>query len=157
MKAQTTGIDFRPLFRGVTACKKSGAIAVSICLIVTGCATSDARILDSDQSQVQLRAVQSRAFETTDRDLVLRNIIATLQDLGFVIDRADQSLGTVSATKLQGYLLKINVTARSRGSRQTVVRANAEFNRKPVTEPKPYQDFFVSLEKSLFLTAQAVD
>jgi len=40
---------------------------------------------------------------------------------------------------------------------QTMVRANAEFNRKPVAEPKPYQDFFVSLEKSLFLTAQAVD
>lgn len=132
-------------------------IACSSVLSLTGCATTDARILDSDQSQLQLRSIQTRAFDTPDRDLVLRNVIATLQDLGFVIDRADQTLGTVSATKLQGYQLKINVTARARGTTQTSVRANAEFNRKPVTEPKPYQDFFASLEKSLFLTAQAVD
>lgn len=124
---------------------------------LAGCATTDSRILDSDQSQVQLRSIQTRAFNTADRDLVLRNIISTLQDLGFVIDRADQTLGTVSATKLQGYQLKINVTVRPRGTTQISVRANAEFNRQPVTEPKPYQDFFVSLEKSLFLTAQAVD
>jgi hypothetical protein len=133
------------------------AVACSSLLVLSGCATTDARILDSDQSQLQLRSIQTRAFDTPDRDLVLRNVIATLQDLGFVIDRADQTLGTVSATKLQGYQLKINVTARARGTTQTSVRANAEFNRKPVTEPKPYQDFFTSLEKSLFLTAQAVD
>jgi hypothetical protein len=136
------------------------ALGVATCLslfVIAGCATTDARILDSDQSQLQLRSIQTRAFETADRDLVLRNVIATLQDLGFVIDRADQTLGTVSATKLQGYQLKINVTARPRGTSQISVRANAEFNRKPVTEPKPYQDFFASLEKSLFLTAQAVD
>lgn len=134
------------------------AIAVvSAGAILTGCTTTDARILDSDQSQLALRSIQTRAFDTTDRDLVLRNIIATLQDLGFVIDRADQTLGTVSATRLQGYQLKINVTVRPRGTTQMSVRANAEFNRKPVTEPKPYQDFFASLEKSLFLTAQAVD
>lgn len=135
-------------------------IGLAACLsvfVIAGCATTDARILDSDQSQLQLRSIQTRAFDTADRDLVLRNVIATLQDLGFVIDRADQTLGTVSATKLQGYQLKINVTARARGTTQTSVRANAEFNRKPVTEPKPYQDFFASLEKSLFLTAQAVD
>lgn len=133
------------------------AIVCSSVLALTGCTTTDARILDSDQSQLQLRSIQTRAFDTPDRDLVLRNVIATLQDLGFVIDRADQTLGTVSATKLQGYQLKINVTARARGTTQTSVRANAEFNRKPVTEPTPYQDFFASLEKSLFLTAQAVD
>jgi hypothetical protein len=135
----------------------AAAIVIAVALALGGCATTDSRILDSDQSQVQLRAMQSRAFDTADRDLVLRNIIATLQDLGFVIDRADQTLGTVSATKLQGYQLKINVTVRARGAGQTTVRANAEFNRKPVAEPKPYQDFFVSLEKSMFLTAQAVD
>lgn len=126
-------------------------------LIPFGCTTGDSRILDSDQSQVQLRAIQSRAFDTSDRDLVLRNIIATLQDLGFVIDRADQILGTVSATKLQGYRLRINVTVHARGANQLIVRANAEFNRKPVTDPKPYQDFFIALARSLFLTAQTVD
>jgi hypothetical protein len=138
--------------------KRLCIMAASLATVgLVGCATTDARILDSDQSQLKLRSIQTRAFETADRDLVLRNVIATLQDLGFVIDRADHALGTVSATKLQGYQLKINVTARPKGATQTAVRANAEFNRKPIADPKPYQDFFSSLEKSLFLTAQSVD
>jgi len=38
-----------------------------------------------------------------------------------------------------------------------IVRANAQYNNMPVTDPKPYQDFFVSLQKSMFLTANNVD
>jgi hypothetical protein len=38
-----------------------------------------------------------------------------------------------------------------------IVRANAQFNDKAVEEPKLYQDFFVVLEKALFLTAYQVD
>ena len=133
------------------------ALFITAALLLTACATNDGRILDSKESQVKIRSIQSRGFETTDKDLVLRNIISTLQDLGFVIDRADQTLGTVSATKFEGYQLKINVTVRPRGTTQMAVRANAEFNRKAVADPKQYQDFFASLEKSLFLTAQEVD
>jgi len=36
-----------------------------------------------------------------------------------------------------------------------LVRANAQFNVSPIEDPKHYQDFFSSLEKSLFLTAHA--
>jgi hypothetical protein len=38
-----------------------------------------------------------------------------------------------------------------------VVRANAQFNVDPIDDPKQYQDFFASLEKSLFLAAHAVE
>lgn len=127
------------------------------CLAVLGCTpTLTDRVLDTgDQTQLQRRAYQSRIFETGDRDRVLRAIISTLQDLGFVIDRADHTLGVVSATKLNVYQLKMTVSARPRGKDAMLVRANAQFNVKPIEEPKPYQDFFSSLEKSLFLTAHA--
>jgi len=36
-----------------------------------------------------------------------------------------------------------------------LVRANAQFNVKPVEDPVQYQNFFTSLEKSLFLSAHA--
>jgi hypothetical protein len=49
----------------------------------------------------------------------------------------------------------MTVSTRPRGTDRTLVRANAQFNVRPVDDPKPYQDFFVSLEKSLFLTAHA--
>jgi hypothetical protein len=120
------------------------------------CAFTNERVLDAgDQTQLQKRAYQSRTFDTGDKDRVLRAVISTLQDLGFVIDRADHTLGVVSGTKLNVYQLKMTVSTRSRGAEQTLVRANAQFNVKPVDDPKPYQDFFASLEKSLFLTAHA--
>ena len=107
--------------------------------------------------QVQTRSIQTRAFDTTDRNQTLRTVIATLQDLGFVIDKADEVLGTVSATKLDGYQLRMTVTVRPRGQTQLLVRANAQYKLKAVNDPVIYQDFFVSLEKSMFLTAHAVD
>lgn len=85
-----------------------------------------------------------------------RAVIATLQDLGFVIDRADLMLGSVSATKLDQFSLRITVSVRPRGE-QMLVRANAQYHTAPVEDPKPYQDFFNSLSKSLFLQAQNVD
>jgi hypothetical protein len=38
-----------------------------------------------------------------------------------------------------------------------MVRANAQFNIEPINDPKQYQDFFSSLEKSLFLAAHEAD
>ena len=38
---------------------------------------------------------------------MLRTVIAILQELGFVLDKANAILGTVSATKLKGYALRI--------------------------------------------------
>ena len=138
---------------------KNNAVLVMIVLLllVTGCATTQQNLLDSDSSQVQLRSIQTRAFDTTDKEKTLRTIMSTLQDLGFVIDKADATLGTVSATKLKHYALRITVTVRPRGETQMLVRANAQYNVQPVTDPEPYQQFFTSLEKAMFLTAHQAD
>jgi hypothetical protein len=127
-------------------------------MFLAGCQTdSREQILATSQSQLALRQIQSRAFDTTDRDKMLRTVIATLQDLSFVIDQADAGLGSVSGTKLDGYQLRMTVTVRPRGDGQLIVRANAQYNITPVEDPEPYQQFFAALEKSVFLTAQAVD
>lgn len=115
------------------------------------------QVLDSgSESQIQQRSYQTRAFDTTDQKQVLRAVIATLQDIGFVIDRADALLGSVSATKWDVYELRITVSVRERGE-QIIVRANAQYNITPLADPKPYQDFFNALSKSLFLQAHEID
>jgi hypothetical protein len=132
-------------------------------LLLAGCVSTHDRLLDMDTSQVQLRSIQSRAFDTTDKEKTMRAVIATLQDLGFMIDRADYTLGVVAASKARAEAmqmpgsLRITVTVRPRGEKQLLVRANAEYQRQPVTEPKPYQNFFNSLEKAMFLDAHQVD
>ncbi|NNG01095.1 MAG: hypothetical protein HKM93_17020 [Desulfobacteraceae bacterium] len=125
--------------------------------IAAGCATTQQRLLDSESSQVQLRSIQTRSFDTTDKEKTLRTIMSTLQDLGFVIDKADAILGTVSATKLKNYALRMTVSVRPRGETQLLIRANAQYNVQPVTDPEPYQQFFTSLGKAMFLTAHQVD
>jgi len=124
--------------------------------LLGGCATTNQRVLDSgEETQLQKRSYQSRIFDTGDKEKVLRAIISTLQDLGFIIERSDLTLGSVSGTKLNANQIKITVSVRPKGSDRMLVRANAQFNVSPVEDPKQYQDFFESLEKSLFLTAHA--
>jgi len=139
--------------------KKTFIIASAfLTLCLTACQTTSMnQVMETSTSQVQTRQIQTRAFDTTNRKQTLRTVIATLQDLGFVIDKADNELGTVSGTKLDGYSLRMTVTARPRGKKQTLVRANATYNVTPVEDPQPYQQFFTALEKAMFLTAHEVD
>jgi hypothetical protein len=126
-------------------------------IALLSCAPSTKQILTTKESQVKLRAIQTRAFDTTDDEMMLRTIIATLQDLGFIIDKADDELGIVSGTKLDWYALRMTVSVRPRGSTQLLVRANAQYEIYAVEDPEPYQQFFESLSKALFLTAHQVD
>ena len=77
--------------------------------------------------------------------------------LGFVIDDGNSVLGIISATKLDGYALRMTVTVRRRGESQTLVRATAQYQYRAVTEAETYQDFFKALSKAMFLTAHDVE
>ena len=127
--------------------------------IFAGCVTdSKKELFSSTASEVQLRGFQTRAFDTIDREKTLRTVIATLQDLGFVITKADSLIGVVSAAKFANqHSAEITVTVQARGTKQTVVRANVQQHLKAIETPEIYQDFFSSLQKAMFLTAQAVD
>lgn len=79
-----------------------------VSLMFQGCAmqwgaeiqwSSQSQVLMSEDSQVKLRAIQSRVFDTTDRAKILRAAIATMQDLFFDIDVVDEELGIVSGKK----------------------------------------------------------
>ncbi len=127
-------------------------------LFVSGCAASHEQVLGTDQSQVALRSIQSRVFDTVDQKRMMRSVIGTLQDLDFLIQDASMDLGTVTGQKFVGLnVVKITVTVKARNEKQTVVRANAQYGLKAVEVPETYQDFFAALEKAVFLTAQKVD
>lgn len=137
-----------------------GYLAVmALCVGLIGCGTaSRSQLLETDESQVALRSFQTRAFDTLDKKKMMRTIISVLQDLEFVLQDANFSLGTISGEKfLKNNVLKISVTVRQRGENQLLVRANAQFGVKAVEDPLPYQDFFNALEKGIFLTSHQVD
>ncbi|MBW8192692.1 hypothetical protein K0504_16770 [Neiella marina] len=122
---------------------------VFIALLMSGCASSKSRIMEGG-SQVELRSYQTRSYESESKLKAMRAVMATLQDLGFVIDKADDVIGIVSATKLDGYALQMSVSVRERSS-SVEVRANAQYNLQAVEDREPYQNFFTALDKAIFL------
>ncbi|MFC7609461.1 hypothetical protein [Teichococcus aestuarii] len=84
--------------------------------------------------------------------------LSALQDLGFVVDRADTVLGTISATRYgNGGLVRFTVTLRRGEGNRTIVRASGQMNQYELSDPAPFQRFFETLSQALFLQANAIE
>lgn len=135
---------------------KSLVLSAVLLTLLGACATSNDAITDGG-SQLEIRQIQTREYDTLNKRDTLRSVLATLQDLGFVIDKADYNLATVTATKLQDYKIRMTVTVSERSGERIAVRANARFNETSIEDPRAYQDFFAVLDKAMFLTLHDVD
>ncbi len=132
--------------------------AVAVLSLLAACQTdSRQQVLATTHSQAAQRAISTRAFDTDDRRAVFQGILAALQDLGFVVDRADPILGTVSATRFGNGLVRFTVTLRPGQGKQTIVRASGQLNQNELSDPAPFQRFFEALSQALFLQANAID
>lgn len=126
--------------------------------------------VQEDASAVELRSIQSRAFDTKDEKKLIRTIAATLQDLGYQGTNVSVEAGTVSAYKMDNCgqvqslygsqdiacLENISVTVRKRNPEQLLVRANVTRQRQQVTRPRPYRRFFDALSEAQFLEANRI-
>ncbi|WNM57716.1 hypothetical protein [Candidatus Nitrospira allomarina] len=115
-------------------------------------------LLAPTAAQMKLRSYQSRSFEVTDPSQAMRGVVAALQDLGFIIERANEPMGLVTAARFAepNYtdVLGITVTVRPQTEGHMMIRANAIYNNKPIEDPKVYQNFFATLERSLFISKE---
>ncbi len=67
-------------------------LAVSV---AAACATTGT----PPQSQLQIREFQTRSYETTDTKMVMKAVLNTLQDEGYIVKNAVPDLGLLTATK----------------------------------------------------------
>jgi hypothetical protein len=133
-------------------------LILPICICVSGCVSTPTSPLDAAASQVQLRNIQTRGFDTSDKKLMLQTVMSAMQDLDFVLQEANMLLGVITGTKFLGQAAVVmTVTVRAKGETQLLVRANAQKGIHQVDDAEVYQDFFTTLEKALFLTAHQID
>lgn len=131
-------------------------VAVCVALWVQACATPKKppeELLSLSEAQLKIRSYQTRTFDVKSQDHMVRGVVAALQDLGFIIERANAPLGLVTAGKFApGGFVELTVTVRAKGTSQSEVRVNALFNTQPIEDPKVYQNFFAAVERSLFVS-----
>ena len=138
----------------------SRAILVGLLAAVVGagCASTPDEpeaLLVPTEEQMQLRNMQTREFDISDRRTAIRAVIATLQDFGFIIERANEPLGVVTAARFAEpdyySVMGVTVTVREVSDEVISIRANAIFNNQPVTDAETYRNFFAALERALFI------
>lgn len=127
-------------------------ICILLVFLLSACDPSYNSVLRPPETQAQTRNYQSRVFESSDRDEILRNIISTMQDLGFILNKADEKLGVVSGTSFINSS-KLTVSVRQTGKNHILVRANAQAGLNSIDDPAPYQNFFNALSQSFFLNS----
>jgi hypothetical protein len=135
-----------------------GIVVFAGAFLLHGCAAPQPSqdLLAPTEAQMKIRSVQTRTFDVKDRQVAMRAVIAALQDLGFIIERANEPLGLVTAARFAepNYydVVGVTVTVRQESDERMMIRANAIYNNKPIEDPKVYQNFFATLERSLFVT-----
>ena len=131
-----------------------------VVLAIAGCANPKPGpdLLAPKDAQMKLRSFQSRSFDVSETKLAMRAVIATLQDLGFIIERANEPLGLVTAARFgepdYQNIVAVTVTIRQTEAGKATIRVNAIYNNEPIEDPKIYQNFFATVERAMFLTRQ---
>jgi len=69
---------------------------VMISSVLIGCATQPPAV---EKTQLQIREFQTRNYDTTNFKMVMKSVMSSLQDDGYIIQQANVDLGLLTAKK----------------------------------------------------------
>ena len=151
--------------------RRQVSIAVS-CALSLCCAPAPAHKSDQVRTQLQTREFQTRTYETTDTNMIMKALLNVLQDDGFIIKTVNTDLGLITANKdhsnthpgfvagpfiPQMWDCSVNV---SKFGAQTKVRVNVQVTARnklnetdvyELDDPSYYQTFFAKVDKGIFI------
>lgn len=135
-----------------------GLLAAGTIVVLGGCAGSPPPtqdLLSMTEEQMKLRSFQTRDVEAPSRRQAIQGVLAALQNLGFIVERVNEPLGLVTGARFAeprySDVVGITVTIQERSKGRMTIRANAIFNNVPIEDPEVYQNFFATLERSMFV------
>lgn len=122
--------------------------------IISGCASQIDPALEKER-QVRVQKMQTRVFNTNDRILLIRGVIAAMQDLNFIIDNANIDQGIITAKRFGHYTIEMMVTIQPISDKQILIHVIARYDLKTLEDPLLYEQFFSSLQDYVNLDAHA--
>lgn len=130
------------------------AILLLLTAIIGGCASQIDPALEK-QRQLQVQRMQTRVFDTRDRKLLIRGVIAAMQDLNFIISNANIEQGVITAKRFGPYTIEMTVTVQPISDKRILVHGIARYNLRTLEDPFLYEQFFSSLQDFASLVAHA--
>ena len=92
----------------------------------------------------------TRDFATGDILRALRRAIATLQDLGFALENADNETGTLIASRLDKHPLRLTVTISRKSETEITTAISTAYANTELADPAPANAFFAAYDAALF-------
>ncbi|HOE65298.1 MAG TPA: hypothetical protein PLO62_02130 [Candidatus Hydrogenedentes bacterium] len=160
-----------------------GILAVLL-LTFGGCATEKKPL--RAPSQLDIRGIQSREYDTHDVALVMKAVLNVLQDMGYIVSTADEKLGLLTASKwtdiehskqtikeakkqmtpLSKSLVMectANISALGKQCRvrvnfqqRTLDATGATLSASPIVDARFYQTFFSQVDKGIYLQREGI-
>jgi hypothetical protein len=134
----------------VTHAARSAALALLLTLPAgLAAAANPFESLRAGDSAEAAPAVVSRELATADLARTQRLAIAALQDLGFALESADAERGTLVASRLDAYPLRLAITLAPATDTTLTATVLADYAGRPLADPRPAEAFLAALAASL--------
>ena len=166
-------------------CKVLLGIAAGAVFCAAGCSTGGGPDV-APPSQLEMRSLQTRLYETDNPRVVMKAMVNVLQDLGFMLKTADTDLGVVTAEKwtdiehskkeiraakkdesllAESIVLECTANVSPYGAqcrvrvsfqKRVLGPAGSVLEARPVQDTAFYQEFFLRADKGVFLQMEGM-
>ena len=92
----------------------------------------------------------TRDFASSDLHRARRLAIATLQDLGFALENADNETGTLIASRLDTHPLRLKVTISAKSETEITAAVSTAYANTELADPGPANALFAAYGAALF-------
>jgi len=106
----------------------------------------DARVRTREPAALPL---PSRDYASADLLAAQRLAIAALQDLGFALESADAETGTLTASRLDSFALRLTITLTAANESTVTASVAADYAGNPISDARPAEAFFTALAAQL--------
>ncbi len=134
-------------------CRRAPALAALALALASAALPLPARAASPFDALLQkpapAAAPATRDFASDDLLRTTRLAIAALQDLGFALESADATTGTIVASRLDTHPLRLTVTVSSPRADTVTAAVTADYAGLPVANPGPAEAFFAALTAQL--------